>query len=105
MMSVCIYFKEGINDNIRDRKIIPVDASAALLQMVPTLQRVLDLFNQPFSIQYAESIDTEGRVQRPRWLHCSTPLEDQNVNLEKGHLLCHPHAKLYKVIFLFLNNF
>ena len=99
MMSVCIYFKEGIHDAIRETKIIPVDYGAALLQMVPTLQRTLDLYNQPFSLQYAESIDTEGRVQRPRWLHCSTPLEDQDVQSD-GHLLCHPIAKLFKVSYI-----
>lgn len=97
MTSVCIYFKENGRHNVRDKKTIPLDSGSSLLHMIPTLQRVLDLSTQQFAIQFTENIDADGNVLgTTRWLHCSTPVEDQDVDLTKGILLCHPISKLVK---------
>ena len=97
MVSICIYFKEGAAENARDRKTIALDAGAAPLRMIPTLQRALDLPDQEFSLQHAERLDNDGRATNSRWLHCSTPLEDQGVDLSQGHLMCYPLSKITKV--------
>jgi hypothetical protein len=61
LMNVALYFKEGATTLVRDKRMIPVDYSSPLLQMIPAIQRTFAL-DQEFSFQYAEHIDDSGGV-------------------------------------------
>ena len=97
LMSVGIYFKENGMDNVRDRKIVPLDLGTPLIHMVRVLQTVLDMVDQEFSVLYVDTIDEDGKTEGLRWLHLQFSLEDQNIMQPQGHILCYPVAKLAKV--------
>jgi len=101
-MNVALYFKDGTTPLVRDKRMIPVDSSSPLVQMISTMQRTFTLPEDlEFSFQYADTIDDAGNVinrtnlhesyrarihwhdaHRPllcaaRWLHTQSSLAEQ----------------------------
>ena len=98
MIYTCVYLGDEMQFIIRYRKLVPIDIGTNLLSIVPTLQRVLGLYQEPFVIGYTDIIGKNEEIKDLRWLHYATVLQDQNVN-DDGILLCHPISKLLKVLF------
>mmetsp|Transcript_19495 Transcript_19495/g.74816 ORF Transcript_19495/g.74816 Transcript_19495/m.74816 type:complete len:687 (-) Transcript_19495:83-2143(-) len=95
MLNVAIYFREGGTDNLRDKKMIPIDLESALVHMIPTIQRALDFPpEQEFSFQFGV-INEAGRVEKARWITTQLSLDEQECSAD-GCLLVYPLAKLMK---------
>lgn len=95
MLNVAIFFREAGTDNLRDKKMIPIDFESALVHMIPTIQRALDFPpEQEFSFQFGV-INEAGRVERARWVTTQLSLDEQECTPD-GCLLVYPLAKLMK---------
>ena len=56
MIYTCVYLGDEMQFIIRYRKLVPIDIGTNLLSIVPTLQRVLGLYQEPFVIGYTDII-------------------------------------------------
>eukprot|EP01095_Lingulamoeba_sp_RSL-Kostka_P010731 TRINITY_DN3917_c1_g1_i2.p1 TRINITY_DN3917_c1_g1~~TRINITY_DN3917_c1_g1_i2.p1 ORF type:complete len:730 (-),score=266.72 TRINITY_DN3917_c1_g1_i2:193-2382(-) len=98
LINIGLFFKEGGRFILRDKKLIPVDFSASLNKMIPTLQVSLDFaVDSEFSVKYCTAAaEANNQFQTAVWLNVNDSLEEQDVQTD-GILLCYPIQKLYKV--------